>query len=386
MAERGGNISCKIDNHEIFAEFEYGKISVESTNNEENGSDASVFEINAEEGHSFYMDFINGGTGVIVICANVAAGSEDHTFYKSDDYGVTWNKLDIEEPSYKMIRSIELLNESEMKLGYNSVEGNGEIDYFDLGIPDEPVDNSDYSITAENEKYNIADIMKKANSLLEEKSVSYISKNTIKKTENGVISYVENDCTWGEADKGKTHEIFLRKMLINHVFEDSRPELKEIFFWNGQYYREDINENEDVCFVAERKIYDSVSETETKDESEAAKEWDISYYEEDTTCGTEIFMFDDEEISDYSAFNVTETDDSIILYGNVKGNHFSRNRFDSYMELVFSKDDYSILEIKMKYQIDEETSVDHTIHFICYSDESLVDIGQDLKEAAKECR
>ena len=56
------------------------------------------------------------------------------------------------------------------------------------------------------------------------------------------------------------------------------------------------------------------------------------------------------------------------------------------MELVFSKDDYSILEIKMKYQIDEETSVDHTIHFICYSDESLVDIGQDLKEAAKECR
>lgn len=134
MAERGGNISCKIDNHEIFAEFEYGKISVESTNNEENGSDASVFEINAEEGHSFYMDFINGGTGVIVICENVAAGSEDHTFYKSDDYGVTWNKLDIEEPSYKMIRSIELLNESEMKLGYNSVEGNGEVDYFDIGI------------------------------------------------------------------------------------------------------------------------------------------------------------------------------------------------------------------------------------------------------------
>ncbi len=129
-----------------------------------------------------------------------------------------------------------------------------------------------------------------------------------------------------------------------------------------------------------------MSETETKDESEAAKEWDICYYEEDTTCGTEIFMFGDEEISDYSAFNVTETDDSIILYGNVKGNHFSRNRFDSYMELVFSKDDYSILEIKMKYQIDEETSVDHTIHFICYSDESLVDIGQDLKEAAKECR
>jgi hypothetical protein len=83
---------------------------------------------------------------------------------------------------------------------------------------------------------------------------------------------------------------------------------------------------------------------------------------------------------------VTETDDSIILYGNVKGNHFSRNRFDSYMELVFSKDDYSILEIKRKYQIDEETSVDYTIHFICYSDESLVDIGQDLKEAAKECK
>nr|MCR5639510.1 hypothetical protein [Lachnospiraceae bacterium] len=68
--------------------------------------------------------------------------------------------------------SIELLNESEMKLGYNSVEGNGEVDYFDLGISDEPVENSDYSITAKNEKYNIADIMKKANSLLEEKSVS----------------------------------------------------------------------------------------------------------------------------------------------------------------------------------------------------------------------
>ena len=258
--------------------------------------------------------------------------------------------------------------------------------YVSQKLSDEPVENSDYSITAENEKYNIADIMKKANSLLEEKSVSYISKNTIKKIENGVISYVENDCMLGEADKGKTHEISLRKMLINHVFEDSRPELKESFFWNGQYYREDINENRDVCFVAERKIYDSVSETETKDESEAAKEWDISYYEEDTTCGTEIFMFGDEEISDYSAFNVTETDDSIILYGNVKGNHFSRNRFDSYMELVFSKDDYSILEIKRKYQIDEETSVDHTIHFICYSDESLVDIGQDLKDAAKECR
>ena len=119
MAERGGNISCKIDNHEIFAEMEYGKISVESTNNEENGSDASVFEINTEA-HSFYMDFINGGTGVIVICGNVAAGSEEHTFYKSDDYGVTWNKLDIEEPSYKQIRSIKLLNESEMKLGYKS--------------------------------------------------------------------------------------------------------------------------------------------------------------------------------------------------------------------------------------------------------------------------
>jgi len=36
------------------------------------------------------------------------------------------------------------------------------------------------------------------------------------------------------------------------------------------------------------------------------------------------------------------------------------------MELVFSKNDYSILEIKMKYQIAEETYVDYSIHFIYY--------------------
>jgi hypothetical protein len=300
--------------------------------------------------------------------------------------GNTEGKAYVDSNSDSSYMNLTTSPDNEMLSDSKQAENIPDESYVSQELSDEPVENSDYSITEENEKYNIADIMKKANALLEEKSVSYISKNTIKKTENGVISYVSNDCMWGEADKGKTHEIYMRKMLINHVFEDFRPELKEIFFWNGQYYREDINENEDVCFGARRKIYDSVSETETKDESEAAKEWDISYYEEDTTCGTEIFMFDDEEISDYSAFNVTETDDSIILYGNVKGNHFSRNRFDSYMELVFSKDDYSILEIKMKYQIDEETSVDQTTHFICYSDESLVDIGQDLKEAAKECR
>jgi hypothetical protein len=78
----------------------------------------------------------------------------------------TEGKAYVDSNSNSSYMNITTSTDNEMSSDSKQAENIPNESYVSQELSDELVENSDYSITSENEKYNIADIMKKANSLL----------------------------------------------------------------------------------------------------------------------------------------------------------------------------------------------------------------------------
>ncbi len=88
-----------------------------------------------QAGKRILIDFNENGKGVLLLCGDISAGTEEHLFFCSDDCGKTWEKCAIDEPSYTMITDLRMQEDGKIELSYLSIKNDHDgADLYEVSI------------------------------------------------------------------------------------------------------------------------------------------------------------------------------------------------------------------------------------------------------------